>query len=91
MAEVIVDGVRYVPERKRHAKQLPFCELMKNARKARRESLEDVAIAVGSAKAYIWELERGSSQPTLPLLQRIVRYLNIDFDEIATRKEDSGG
>ena len=91
MAEVVVDGVRYVPERKRHTKPRPFCELMKEARKAKRESLEDVANAVGSAKAYIWELERGSSQPTLPLLQRILRHLNIDFDEIATRKDSSNG
>ena len=43
-----------------------------------RESLQQVADAVGASKPHIWELERGrSSNPSLDLLTRIARHFDV--------------
>jgi len=38
-------------------------------------TLQQLADAVGSSKSYIWELERGTSNPTLPLAYAIAKVL----------------
>lgn len=87
MPEVIVDGVRYLPMKRKTTKhQRPLSELIKDAREVKRESLEEAARHIGIVKPYLWELEQGTSQPTLPVLQKLLYHFGIEFNEIAEAK-----
>ena len=85
MSEVIVDGIRYLPmKRKTTRSRRPLSVLLVDARKVRRESLAEAARRIGTTKTHLWALEKGSaSNPSLDLLQRLLNYYGIHFDEIA--------
>lgn len=89
MSEVVVDGIRYIPARK-HGKMLRvFSELIYEARKAKGESLEFAAQNIGTVKAHLWTLEQGETMPRLDMLQKILRYYGIDYNEIAIITKES--
>ena len=53
---------------------MPLSTKLKELRARSRESLQQVADAVGVSKAHIWELERGTSKnPGLDLLKKLQR------------------
>lgn len=81
--EVIIDGIRYVPVREEETTKKPFHELILEARKHKRESLEEASKNIGTVKSHLWELEKARCVPNLILLQAIVRYYGIKFDDIA--------
>lgn len=83
MSEIIIDGTRYLPERPVTAKQLPFNVLIGIARRYKNETLEQAALGIGTTKSNLHALEHGRSVPRLPLLQRILSYYGIAFDQIA--------
>lgn len=80
--EVIIDGVRYIPVRELEIDRKPFHELIKEARKHKRESLEEAARNIGTVKSHLWELEKARCVPNLILLKEILRYYSIKFEEI---------
>lgn len=81
--EVMIDGVRYLPERTKAKKKMPFHKLIAAARETKRETLEEAANGIGTTKAHLWALERGDSNPRLPMIQNALRYYGLSFDEIA--------
>ena len=81
--EVIIDGIRYVPVREETTTKKPFHELIREARKHKRESLEESSKNIGTVKIHLWELEMARCVPNLILLQAIVRYYSIRFEDIA--------
>ena len=85
MSEVVVDGVRYLPiKRKTTRDQRPLCDLLLDARKTKRESLEEAARRIGTTKSHLWRLEKNRAcNPTLGLLQKLLSYYGIHYDEIA--------
>lgn len=82
MSEVIVDGIRYIPARKIGKMPVVFSKLISDARAAKGESLEFAANNIGTSKAHLWTLEQGEAMPRLDMLQSILRYYGIDYDEI---------
>lgn len=87
MSEVIVDGIRYLPmKRKTTRARRRLGVLLIDARKVRRESLAEAARRIGTTTTHLLALEKGaSSNPCLGLLQRLLEYYGIHFDEIAKR------
>jgi transcriptional regulator with XRE-family HTH domain len=82
VSEVIVDGVRYLPVRTKARKRRPLPALLIEARKSKGESLEQAAGNVGTTKTHLWTMEGGNCNPTFDLLQRLLDYYGIDYDEI---------
>lgn len=55
-----------------------FQRRIREARKARRMSLEDVATAAGFAKSHVWELEKGAARnPTVRAVWSISKALGV--------------
>ena len=81
--EVIINGTRYLPERVSTKDNKPFNELIYAARKAKNETLEEAAKGIGTTKSNLWALEKGNGIPRLPLVQKILKYYGLLFDEIA--------
>lgn len=95
MAEVVVDGVRYLPmKRKTTRERRPLSVLLLEARKVKRESLDEAARRIGTSKTHLWSMERGDTNPSLDMLQRLLAYYGIHFDEIAkvtSMSDEKGG
>jgi transcriptional regulator with XRE-family HTH domain len=51
---------------------------LKELRQKKRQSLQQVADAVGVSKAHIWELEKGlSTNPSLELVKKLAEHFNV--------------
>lgn len=51
---------------------------LRELRVKQRESLQDVATAVGASKPHIWELETGRAKnPSLKLIQRLAEHFKV--------------
>lgn len=62
----------------------PFGEKMRQLRKAKGVSQKQMAGALGVSAAYLSALEHGRrGRPTWPLVQKIIGYFNIIWDEAA--------
>jgi transcriptional regulator with XRE-family HTH domain len=60
----------------------PFGESIRRLRRARRVTQREMAAAIGVSPAYLSALEHGHrGQPSWELLQRIIGYFNIIWDE----------
>jgi len=81
--EVLIGGERYVPEAVGELLQAPLSELLREARILRCESLEAAAAAIGTTKSHLWELENSRCEPRLSLLQKLLRYYGLSFEQIA--------
>lgn len=88
---VEIDGKRFVPEQTGKLRRQPFSELITHARNVTGESLDEAATAIGITKSYLWELEQGGSQPTLPLVQMILRHYGLRFEQIDTAQYKGRG
>ena len=80
--EVIINGVRFVPVNLRKEGTKQFHTLIKEARKSKKETIEEAAKNIGIAKSSLWELEQGGSLPSLGTLKSILDYYDIDFYDI---------
>lgn len=59
---------------------MPLSTKLKELRARSRESLQQVADAVGVSKAHIWELERGTSKnPGLDLLKKLAEHFKVSI------------
>ncbi len=60
----------------------PFDQRIRELRRARAVSQKDMAAALGVSQAYLSALEHGHrGRPTWALLQKIIGYFNIIWDE----------
>lgn len=65
---------------------------IKQLRTSTRESLQDLATAVGASKAHIWDIERGESKnPSLDLLRRIADHFKISIGELVGESPNAEG
>lgn len=56
---------------------------LKELRVQHKQSLQDVADAVGSSKAHIWEIERGGSKnPSMDLLTRLATHFRVSVSNL---------
>lgn len=63
-------------------RKLPFHVLINNARAEAGESIRSMSKILGLKGTHLRKLEKGKSQPTLSMLQKILPYYGINFDEI---------
>lgn len=64
---------------------------LKELRLKKKESLQDVADAVGVSKTHIWELERGtSSNPSMDLLTRLADHFQTTVRTLAGEDPEEG-
>ena len=59
----------------------------------RKQSLQDVADAVGISKAHVWELEKARSKnPSFELMQKLAGHFGVSFDAVtgATEIQNEG-
>jgi transcriptional regulator with XRE-family HTH domain len=49
-------------------------------RKAKNLTLDELASETGSSKSYIWELEKGSSRPTVDKISKIATALGVTLE-----------
>jgi transcriptional regulator with XRE-family HTH domain len=60
----------------------PFGERMRELRRVKGVTLKDMAEAIGVSSAYLSALEHGKrGRPGWPLIQRIIAYFNIIWDD----------
>jgi len=57
-------------------------QLLKSRRLAFGATLEQVAVAIGTSKSYIWELEHGRIEPGAANLFRLAQVLEIPLREL---------
>jgi transcriptional regulator with XRE-family HTH domain len=66
-----------------------FGEKLRKARTARKATLEDLAEAIGSSKAYVWQLEnKKNAKPSAELLLKIANFLGIAPDFLLDDSRD---
>jgi transcriptional regulator with XRE-family HTH domain len=87
MTQVIIDGIRYLPEKNKNIKTAPFRELISDARKRKNETLQQAADHIGTDKGHLWCMEDGRTVPGLYLLQKILKHYGTSFEEIQSLKE----
>lgn len=90
---VMIDGVRYTPA---ILKYLPvpgktLAETLRDLRNDRKLSLSAAAHDIGCSKSYLWELEQGSSEPTLAMAKKIAIAYSVSVDFLAAHIESAPG
>ena len=85
--EVIIDGVRYMPEPpplKPSSRSTTLGQRLRHLRDSRRWSLDDAATNIGISKTYLWELESGNAgDMSLRIAAGIARAYRVSLDYIA--------
>jgi transcriptional regulator with XRE-family HTH domain len=80
--EILVDGVRYVPQIPKEENAIPFADLVGEARERKGETLIQASHGIGVHQSTLRDYEYGRAEPNLRALKRILRYYNIDFNQI---------
>lgn len=80
--EIRIDGVRYVPVIPPEDGPIPFHELIGEARERKDETLETAANNMGVSRKQLMAWEKGTSEPGLRSLQKILAYYGIEFTRI---------
>jgi len=57
---------------------------IKELRKERKWSLEELAKRIGSSKSYVWEIENGKSCPSIDLMINFSKAFNVSIDFLVT-------
>lgn len=66
-------------------------ERLFSLRKKNKESLQQVADAVGVSKAHIWELEKGQSRnPSFQLVRKLAAHFGVSVDVMAGEGREPG-
>ena len=80
--EIFIDGVRYLPEPKPTNKEWSYSELITRARERKAETLEEASKNMGIAKSQLWSMEKGETEPKLKMLQKVLKYYGLSFNDI---------
>src|ERR1700730_802403 len=63
---------------------------LKELRIKKKQSLQDVADAVGASKAHIWELERGGTKnPSMDLLTKLAKFFDVSVSNLVGEEPPS--
>lgn len=81
--EVVIDNVRFVAVLPCDDGLIPFNKMIRDARKLKRESLEGAALGMDISRSQLWAYEKGSLEPGLRNLKKIIAYYGLDFNQIA--------
>ncbi len=65
-----------------------FVERLKTCRKERHSTQKQVAEAIGTSEQNYQRYERGSQQPTLPVLIALADYFDVSLDYLVGRSDD---
>lgn len=66
-------------------------EQLMSLRQKNKQSLQQVADAIGVSKAHVWELEKGrSANPSFDLVQRLAKHFGVDIDVLTGDSEEPG-
>lgn len=80
--EILIDGIRYLPEQQATGHTTPFNALIAAARERKRETLDEASGNIGIAKSQLWGMEKGETEPKLKMLQKVLRYYGLSFEQI---------
>jgi transcriptional regulator with XRE-family HTH domain len=81
--EILIDGIRYLPEIQAKNGVAAFNVLISVAREYKQETLEQAANNMNIAKSQLWSMEKGETEPKLKMLQKVLRYYGIPFEQIS--------
>lgn len=59
-----------------------FSKNLRHLRQQKGLSQDDLCLKIGCSKSALSQYERGSSEPTLHVIDSIVRYFGVDFDSL---------
>jgi transcriptional regulator with XRE-family HTH domain len=64
---------------------------LQKLRTAHRQSLQDVADAIGASKAHVWELERGTAKnPSIELVRKLAVHFNVTIASLVGENPGDG-
>lgn len=81
--EILIDGIRYLPEKLTQENTTPFNVLIASARERKCETLDKASGNMGIAKSQLWSMEKGETEPKLKMLQKVLRYYGLTFEQIS--------
>jgi transcriptional regulator with XRE-family HTH domain len=81
--EILIDGIRYLPEKVATENVAPFNVLIATARARKCETLDEASGNMGIAKSQLWSMEKGETEPKLKMLQKVLRYYGLTFEQIS--------
>lgn len=62
---------------------------LQKLRTAKRESLQDVADAIGASKAHVWELEKGTAKkPSIELVRALAEHFGVSIASLVGEAPD---
>lgn len=62
---------------------------LQKLRMAKRESLQDVADAIGASKAHVWELEKGTARkPSIELVRALAEHFGVSIANLVGEAPD---
>ena len=67
---------------------ISFIERLKVCRKTLKVTQKQVAVAIGTSEQNYQRYERGSQQPTLPVLVSLADYFDVSLDYLVGRSDD---
>ena len=74
--------IESVTETKQVKDALEFHILIKEERLKNRKTLDDAADKIGISKSHLWSIEQGGTEPRLRMLQKILMYYGLKFEQI---------
>ena len=81
---VIIDGIKYVPQSEVSMMPRTFGEFLRDARKSVKLSLEAASDDVPCSKSYLWEMENNASEPSLRIANGIARTYGLKLETLAS-------
>jgi len=64
---------------------------LQKLRTAKRQSLQDVADAIGASKAHVWELEKGTAKnPSIELVRKLADHFGVSIASLVGEVPDEG-
>lgn len=65
---------------------------LQKLRMAKRESLQDVADAIGASKAHVWELEKGTAKnPSIDLIRKLSDHFGVSIASLVDEQPFGDG
>ena len=62
---------------------------LQKLRTAKRQSLQDVADAIGASKAHVWELEKGTAKnPSIELVRKLADHFGVSIASLVGEAPD---
>lgn len=68
---------------------MSFATKLQNLRTSKRQSLQDVADAIGASKAHVWELEKGTAKnPSIELVRKLADHFGVSIASLVGEAPD---